>query len=348
MPMSNASIDATGSAYTDLCEGCRLCLQGAKMVLFVTGACGRDCFYCPLSEERKGKDAVYANERNVTSDEDVIDEAKHMNALGTGITGGEPLLVLARTLHYIRLLKGTFGDEHHIHLYTGIAPSVDILAMLKEAGLDEIRFHPPVQDWDVFRNTPFFDSMKQAKALGMDVGVEIPAIKNVPDIAHAIKEVDGFLNLNELEFSETNFKALEERGYHLRDDVSNAAAGSEELAHEIVLNILANTRYCSSRFKDAVQLRERLKRIAHNVARPFDEVSDDGTIIYGEIIGNIAKAHQVLEQMQVPQRMYALHDDRIDIAWWILDDISSEIDGDKSIVERYPMKNGLVVERIPL
>lgn len=348
MPRSNASIDATGSAYANLCEGCRLCLQGAKMVLFVTGACGRDCFYCPLSVERKGKDTVYANERKVVTDEDVLEEARRMSALGTGITGGEPLLVLARTIHYIRLLKSAFGRAHHIHLYTGIAPSADILTMLKEAGLDEIRFHPPVMDWDDFRETPFFKSLQQAKALGMDAGVEIPAIKNVPDIIEAVTEAGGFLNLNELEFSETNFKALEERGYHLRDDVSNAAAGSEEVAHEIVLNILANTRYCSSRFKDAVQLRERLKRIARNVARPFDEVSDDGTIIYGEIIGNITKAHQVLEQMKVPRRMYALHDDRIDIAWWILDDISSDIEGDKSIVERYPMENGLVVERIPL
>jgi pyruvate formate-lyase activating enzyme-like uncharacterized protein len=348
MLMSDVNIDATGSAYTKLSEGCRLCLQGAKMVLFVTGACGRDCFYCPLSEERKGKDDTYANERKVASDEDVIAEAKRMSALGTGITGGEPLLVFERTLHYITLLKLTFGKEHHIHLYTGIAPSGEMLLQLKNAGLDEIRFHPPIVDWDHFMETPFVTAMKKAKALGMDAGVEIPAIKNVPGIVHAVKEINGFLNLNELEFSETNFKALEERGYRLRDDVSNAAEGSEGVAHEIALNILANTRYCSSRFKDAVQLRERLKRIARNVARPFDEVSDDGTIIYGEIIGNMAKARQVLEQMKVPRRMYALHDDRIDIAWWILDDISLHIEGDKSIVERYPMENGLIVERIPL
>ena len=46
-----------------------------------------------------------------------------MSALGTGITGGEPLMKLDLMLHYIRLLKETFGEEHHIHLYTGIAPS---------------------------------------------------------------------------------------------------------------------------------------------------------------------------------------------------------------------------------
>ena len=98
--------------------------------------------------------------------------------------------------------------------------------------------------------------------------------KAVPEIADAVAEVGGFLNLNELEFSDTNCEALKRRGYLFKDDVSNAAAGSEEMAHEIVLSIIANTRYCSSRFKDAVQLRERLKRTARNTARPFDEVSD--------------------------------------------------------------------------
>lgn len=188
------------------------------------------------------------------------------------------------------------------------------------------------------------------KKLGMDVGVEIPAIKRVPELSDALAEVGGFLNLNELEFSDTNCEALKERGYLLKDGVSNAAAGSEEVGHEIVLSIIANSRYCSSRFKDAVQLRERLKRTARNTARPFDEISADGTIIYGEIVGNIIDALHNLEEMKVPMRMYKLYDNRIDIAWWILEGLNTRLGTgiQSSIVERYPMENGLVVERIPL
>jgi pyruvate formate-lyase activating enzyme-like uncharacterized protein len=183
----------------------------------------------------------------------------------------------------------------------------------------------------------------------MEAGIEIPALTSVKEIERAVAEAGGFLNLNELEFSETNCEGLKARGYALRDDVSNAVAGSEKLGREIVLNSIANTRYCSSRFKDAVQLRERLKRTASNVARPFDEITDDGTIVCGEITGDVDDTLQSLSELGVPEEMYRREGDRIEIAWWILDEAGDDIAGTgKSIVERYPLKDGLVVERIPL
>lgn len=341
--------DYTGSMHNALPEGCRLCHLGAKMVLFITGVCGRDCFYCPVSTERKEVDATYANERRVNSVEDVIEEAKRMSALGTGITGGEPLARPDRTIFYIRLLKETFGRGHHIHLYTCTAPSGELLKSLKDAGLDEIRMHPPEECWDCFYGSIYHHALKHAIALGMSAGVEIPAIRPVPAIEKAVIEAGGFLNLNELEFSETNCEAMKDRSYVLRDDVTNAVDGSEKLGREIVLNSIANTRYCSSRFKDAVQLRERLKRTASNVARPFDEITDDGTIVCGEITGDVDDTLQSLCELGVPEEMYRREGDRIEIAWWILDEAGDDIAGTgKSIVERYPLKDGLVVERIPL
>ncbi len=342
--------DDTGSMHYSLCDGCRFCHEGAKMVLFITGVCGRDCFYCPISSERKNVDSTYANERKVESDEDVLEEARGMDALGTGLTGGEPLLRLERTLHYIRLLKAEFGQEHHIHLYTCTAPSREVLAQLKDAGLDELRMHPPVDLWDHFHGSKYHDSLKQAIELGLSAGIEIPAIAKVPEIERAIAEAGAFLNLNELEFSDTNSAGMKRHGYRLRDEVSNAVQGSETLAHEIVLNSSANIRYCSSRFKDAIQLRQRLKRTASRMARSFDEITDDGTIVYGEIRGDLAKAQTAMQKLGIPQDMYAcIGKERIEIAWWILDDITEELAGfEKSIVERYPLKDGLVVERIPL
>jgi pyruvate formate-lyase activating enzyme-like uncharacterized protein len=62
-----------GSAYTGrLPRGCVLCRQGAKMVLLVSGRCATGCFYCPLSLEKRGKDVIYANERKVATDDEIL------------------------------------------------------------------------------------------------------------------------------------------------------------------------------------------------------------------------------------------------------------------------------------
>ena len=56
----------------ELSLACQQCAEGRKMVLFVTGLCRFRCFYCPVSPTRNQLDVVYANERRVRSDEDVL------------------------------------------------------------------------------------------------------------------------------------------------------------------------------------------------------------------------------------------------------------------------------------
>src|SRR2546428_8941847 len=70
--------------------GCGQCGKGAKLVLFVTGLCGYHCVYCPVSDEKMDRDVVYADEKRVTSDEDLLEEARAIRAEGVGITGGGP------------------------------------------------------------------------------------------------------------------------------------------------------------------------------------------------------------------------------------------------------------------
>jgi pyruvate formate-lyase activating enzyme-like uncharacterized protein len=340
--------DEVGSFYNYLPKGCQICRKGAGLVLFVTGLCDRDCFYCPISEERRGSDVIFADEVPVQSLEDIFAEARAIGAEGTGITGGEPLLKLERVLEFISALKREFGHKHHIHLYTGTLPSSDILQQLREAGLDEIRFHPPASEWSSPQGLRRV--LREAQSLGLEAGVEIPAISSAPKIVEAVKEADAFLNLNQLEFSDGNAEAMRSMGFSA-PDLGCGVAESEEIAKMHFRDEELKVHYCPSSFKDAVQLRERLKRRAERVARPFDRPTEDGTIVYGIISGDQTKALQILEDLGVPEDMYAQNQDQIEIAAIILEDISEDL---KSIglkihlIERYPLEEGMVVERIPL
>ena len=348
--MEKWQYDSVGSIYNYLPPGCRICRQGAGLVLFVTGRCGRGCFYCPLSEERRDSDQAYADEQPVSSLPDILAEAKAIDALGTGITGGEPLLQLEYVLECIRALKAEFGEKHHIHLYTGILPCRETLERLAQAGLDEIRFHPPLSIWQEPSAPALVEALQQAAILGLEAGVEIPAVQPAPAIVEAVRQTGAFLNVNELEFSETNFSSLAGQGF-TPVELGCAAEGSEEIARKHFLQEGLKVHFCPSRFKDAVQLKERLCRRAARSSRPFDYVSDEGTIIHGIIEGDLDRALRVLDDLEVPEQMYSCRDYRIEIAAAILEDITKELKGINcilSIIERYPFEGGLVVERIAL
>ena len=319
-----------------LSTACKLCHEGAKMVLFVTGRCNRTCWYCPISSEKKGKDTPYANDRVICSDDDILEEAYSMEALGAGITGGEPLLVPERVKHYCTLLKNEFGDAFNIHLYTGIAPGEDILRLLIGC-VDEIRFHPPEEIWEHFQKSPFPESIRTAKNLGFEVTIEVPSLEGLHYLIPAVDSVDWF-NINELEWSETNAEAMRERNLSLEDNYHNAVEDVERWATEILKN--PKVHWCSSSFKDSVQLRNRLIRTAENTAREFEEVTDDGTLMYG-VWEYSGQTHDIEEGM------WEERDGNIETAWWILAENPEKYSGKKYIIERYPSE-GIIVEVIPL
>ncbi len=341
----------------ELPRGCELCAEGAKMVLFVTGLCHRTCSYCPLSEKRRGKDNAWANERPVRKNEDIIEEAERMRALGAGITGGEPMLRRKRTLGYIELLKENFGSDFHLHLYTAKALSADEITDLKDAGLDELRFH--LMDKAMWR------SIEKAVDVGLDVGAEIPAWpgkeKQIIAMAKGLKEVGaGFINLNELEFADSNLRLADE-GMRARSDDAYGVKGSEGAAMKVLdAGIDFNIHYCSSGFKDGVQLRNRLKRTAENVAREFEEVTEEGLLLKcsieltsGSLKGLMALRSKIVKDFEVPHNLIALDEEkrRIETSPEIGAYLAEKyaVDGVRySLVEEYPTWDRLEVSKTPL
>lgn len=256
------------------------------MVLFISGVCPLDCWYCTISHNRWQKDNIFANERPVKTDEDVIAEVKACKATGAGITGGEPAAYLDRVIHYIKLLKSEFGAKFHIHMYTsGWQLDEAKLKMLYEAGLDEIRFH-------IYK-----DKVALARKFPWKVGMEIPCIpgeeKKVFELIDYLdaRKADN-LNLNELEFSERNNDRIEMKGFFQKDGTLTAIEGSYETALKALKYARSKNltvHFCTAALKLNYQLRNRLINRANNIKKPFETVTDNGFLLKGIVFGDDLK-----------------------------------------------------------
>ncbi|MHA1864006.1 MAG: radical SAM protein [Candidatus Thorarchaeota archaeon] len=338
-------------------EGCRLCVKGSKMVLFVTGLCDSSCYYCPLSEEKTGKDLVFADEMPVSDEQDIIYETDAIRGEGAGISGGDPLCKLERTLDYIRLLKSKYGSDFHIHLYTSqTTVSQENLDLLRTAGLDEIRFHPQKDDWS---------GIERALSSGLKVGIEVPVIpgkaEKIKQIASRAEEIGlSFLNMNELEASETNFENLRAQGMRLTDMASASIEGSAEVAREVLEWAAENltrltVHFCSASYKDAIQMRNRLERRLEQTIREFEERDEDDSLL---VLGIIRAIHgSTLDEEQLQQIHHILHDQlgvprnmlnidlvrmRIEMAPWIMDEITDALK--TSLEDIGPLEIGIAYE----
>ena len=350
-----------------LSPACRMCAKGSKMVVLVTGKCSTKCYYCPLSFKKGGTDRIFADEWELENEHDttkLIDEAESIGAQGAGITGGDPLVVWKRVQTYITLLKQTFGEKFHIHLYTSGLTNGGHLKDLVTAGLDEVRFHPLVHTWNTMNKNPLKTIIKAVVNTPVDVAIEIPVIPHMEkEILSLVSWADNqgiqWINLNELEFSERNVQAFITRNYQVKNEVSAAVKGSQETAEKILMkvqrmNLDIGIHYCSVSFKDGIQLRNRIKRRAERIARPYDVITDEGTLLKGAIYPQNRSLRSLLSILRTTYHIPSHHlyldteKKRIEIATWILEKIAPALakQGHRCyIVEEYPTADRLEVER---
>lgn len=312
----------------NLARGCKQCVKGEKTVLFITGKCSLNCFFCPISDQKKNKDVIFFNEWPSRNINDLFKEIELCKSKGVGITGGDPLMALPRTIKYIKALKKKFGKNFHTHLYTPLNLVTEkILEKLYKAGLDEIRFHLNMYD------EKYWERINLASKFKWDIGVEIPVIPGIK--SKYLKLIDflidkiKFLNLNELEISDTNACKLVEKGFKTKDRYSYGIKGSEKLAKELLKyiekknkeqnnikntdfkkNSLLNVHYCTCKLKDDVQLRNRIKRRAKNSAKAYDIIDDEGMLIRGVVyfndFGQVKNIISILKKNKVPIKYYEL------------------------------------------
>tara|TARA_B100001996_G_scaffold382942_1_gene376434 strand:- start:352 stop:1434 length:1083 start_codon:yes stop_codon:yes gene_type:complete len=338
-------------------EGCIQCQKGSKLVLFVTGKCHWGCDYCPLSDNRRETPDMFANERRCTSWDEVIEEGKAMNATGTGITGGDPMLDFDKTVEAIEQLKLAFGTKHHIHCYTSIPIGAAKAARLGKAGLDELRFH--LLDLTLDK---YLESITAASDAGIYVGIELPAEPDKEQKLFALlesmdKSPVQFLNLNELEITVGNQDNMDVRGFNLAGGITAAAAGSAELAIRLkkaAENMDFHVKFCTSFYKDAGQLRNRFRRRAKATLRPYEVLSEDDTIIFGAIPCDLENAADDVVELTLElglQEGWIRYDgsqQRIELPLSAAEEIAPHLEVPVMMVEIHPTHDRLEVGLVHL
>src|SRR5207247_3671986 len=163
---------------------------------------------------------------------------------------------------------------------------------------------------------------------GVRGGIDVPLIPEreadlVALIEWAGAEGLAFVNLNEMEFSEANFPLKQETAYEMKHELSYGVKGADPVALRILERRWKTTvHYCTSGYKDGWQLRSRIKRRAENVARPWDVVTEDGTLVKGILEGSdLERLMRDLEgRHRGPKALRGLDEAkmRLEVAQWIL------------------------------
>ncbi|MDD5628114.1 MAG: radical SAM protein [Elusimicrobia bacterium] len=233
--------------------GCRNCLRGSSVSLRLTTRCTRDCFFCFNPEPRR--DGLSLDAMPVRGLSEAIRRMRLCGLRGAGLSGGDPLLVLERTLRAIRRLRRAFGPRFYLHLYTnGDLATEPALRRLRQAGLNGLRFNLAAGGYRLA-------AVRRALALFQDVSVEIPVIPgDLRRLKALILELDraGVPNLilHELCYAGVNRPRFAARGLKAKPCPApvyisaKPVAGSEAAARELLRYAAARARrlsvlYCS-------------------------------------------------------------------------------------------------------
>lgn len=287
--------------------------RGGSETFSTTFKCHRDCYFC-FNRNQPDYEKFFTH--GCPWEAGIARSAAENESLAcVGLTGGEPLLDLEGALALLRR-AGELWPRAHKRMYT----SGDLLteksaALLRDAGLDEIRFS--VKDDDApEQQQRVIDAMRLAKRFIPSVMVEMPVIpgakEHMQDLMRRFDEVgiDG-INLLEFCFPFANWDEFARRGFVLKNppfDVMYdygysgglAVAGSEELILELMLwaldeGLSLGMHYCSLDNKHRSEMRQKNERAAH--AHPcieFDE--EDFFLKTAKVFGpDVAVARPLLE-----------------------------------------------------
>ncbi|MFI5349399.1 MAG: radical SAM protein [Elusimicrobiota bacterium] len=233
-------------------HGCRTCVRGHGACLSVTNVCTRDCFFCPNPHPRRDD----TNLGGLPVD-DLARAPRLVELFGLksiGVSGGDPLTRLPRTLRLARALRRRLGPRFRMALYTnGDLLTETVLRRLKRAGFAEIRINLVANEFDL-------EPLKRALKHFRDVVVEIPVVPEQKErLRRLIDALDELglphLVIHELAYLKENFVAMAGRGYRaksphypvkgMRPVSDSGLAALELLLHALKTARKLSVYYCS-------------------------------------------------------------------------------------------------------
>ncbi|RJP24998.1 MAG: radical SAM protein [Candidatus Omnitrophota bacterium] len=284
----------------DLSHGCEICTQGSWSCLFIHGRCNCRCFYCSSQQTEN-----LVPTTNTVPFPDVVDYIDYIRILGfTGVSfsGGEPLMMLDNTLHYLNEVKQTCGDEIYTWLYTnGTLATRETLLKLKNAGLNEIRF-------DIGATGMKLDAAKTAVDLVDVVTVEIPALPEEFELMKAkIIEMESVgirhLNLHQLRLTPYNLPRLLNRNYTFLHGERVAVLESELTALRLIRwaydhHIRLPINYCSFVYKNRFHRAAARRKSAEFVRKPYEDITASGYIRALELAGEVEALNRLSDTLR--------------------------------------------------
>jgi pyruvate formate-lyase activating enzyme-like uncharacterized protein len=246
--------------------GCRGCLAGKGTNAFVTGLCTRECFFCFNQKPRT--DELVVHGIRIAQPEEAPEIVQRYGLRSVGVSGGEPTMRPERLLRLVRALR-TLPFRVRIDLYTnGDGLTNALLAQLKDASLDALRFNLVARDFDV-------EPLTRALCFFDETAVEVPVIpERLPEMRDMVLQLDAlgvpFLNIHELFACRENTVRVAKEGYGTGGEGGPAllwepVAGADEAALSLLLFALQNTTrlsvyYCSCRTQQDISMRGMWRR----------------------------------------------------------------------------------------
>jgi hypothetical protein len=205
----------------------------------------------------------------------------------------------------------------------------------------------------------------------MSVGAEVPVIpeeeyiKNLKKFIFYLNKIGAdFINLNEFEYNLPNSQNLKERNFKLEAGTIASVKNSKECAikllHDIVPKVPIKIHFCTIIAKDYWQLKERYLRRAKTIKLPYEEITEDGLLLYALLEG---KANDIklfyellLNELKIPQNHLSYEATNIKLpVKYVLDGFFMELltkhNLKGSVIEMTPFREDLyqqITEKTPI